>query len=122
MDAVLIGVRMALIVVFAVAAVAKLADSAGSRRALEAFGVPPLFVSAAAIALPLLELTAVALLAVAATAQAGAALALALLISFMGGIVTARRHGAAPECRCFGQLHSRPAGRETAARNAVLAA
>jgi peroxiredoxin len=122
MDAVLIGARMALIAVFAVAAIAKLADMAGSRRALEGFGVPPSFVPPAAFALPLLELGAAALLAVASLAEAGAALATALLLLFIGGIVAALRRGAAPDCHCFGQLHSKPAGRETLARNAALAA
>lgn len=122
MDAVLIGARIALIGVFVVAAIAKLADRAGSRRALEGFAVPQTLVSPAVIALPLLELATAALLAFAPTAQAGAALALALLVAFIGGIVAALRRGTTPDCHCFGQLHSRPAGRATVARNAALAA
>jgi peroxiredoxin len=108
--------------VFLVAAIAKLADMVGSRRALEGFGVPRTFVSPGAIALPLLELATVALLAVAPLAQAGAALATALLLAFVGGIAAALRRGAAPDCHCFGQLHSKPVGRDTLARNAALAA
>jgi Methylamine utilisation protein MauE len=118
---VLIAVRVALTVVFAVAAVAKLLDMAGSRRALEGFGVPGPLVAPAAAALPVLELTAAALLAVAPTARAGAALALILLVSFISAIVLALRRGVAPDCHCLGQLHSQPAEWETAARNAVLA-
>jgi uncharacterized membrane protein YphA (DoxX/SURF4 family) len=121
LDAVLIGARAALAVVFAVAAVAKLFDMAGSRRALEGFGVPGPLVPPAAVALPVLELTAAALLVVASTAQAGAAVADLLLVSFVTAIVLALRGGVAPDCHCFGQLHSRPAGRGTAARNVVLA-
>jgi peroxiredoxin len=122
MDAVLIGARVALAVVFAVAAVTKLADMAGSRRALEGFGVPGRFVRPISVALPLLELTAAALLAVAPTAQAGAALAVILLAAFIAAILAALRRGAAPDCHCFGQLHSRPAGWETVARNGALGA
>ena len=121
MDAVLIAARVALAVVFALAAVAKLFDLAGSRMALEQFGVPGALVRPAAIALPALELAAAALLVVAPTAQAGAALAVILLVSFIAAIVLALRRGVAPDCHCFGQLHSRPAGWGTVARNAVLA-
>jgi uncharacterized membrane protein YphA (DoxX/SURF4 family)/peroxiredoxin len=122
MDAVLIGARMALVAVFVVAGIAKLADMAGSRDALEGFAVPRTFVAPVAVALPLLELTTAVLLVVAPTAQAGAAVAVAMLIMFIGGIVAALRRGTAPDCHCFGQLHSKPAGRETVARNAALAA
>lgn len=122
MDGVLIAARVALVVVFAVAAVAKLADMAGSPRALEGFGVPSGVVRPISMALPLLELGAAALLAVALTARAGAAMALAMLTSFIVAIVLALRRGAAPDCHCFGQLHSRPAGWGTVARNAALAA
>jgi uncharacterized membrane protein YphA (DoxX/SURF4 family) len=119
---VLIAARVALVVVFAVAAVAKLGDMAGSRGALEGFGVPRDLVAAVAWALPLLELTAAALLALALSARTGAALALGLLLSFIAAIVLALRRGAAPDCHCFGQLHSRPAGWGNVARNAALAA
>jgi peroxiredoxin len=122
MDAVLIAARAALVVVFAVAAAAKLFDMAGWRRALEQFGVPGPLVAPAVIAVPALELAAAALLVVAPTAQAGAALALILLVTFIAAIVFALRRGVAPDCHCFGQLHSRPAGWGTVARNAVLGA
>ncbi|OAI38744.1 hypothetical protein AYO39_00775 [Actinobacteria bacterium SCGC AG-212-D09] len=122
MDAVLIAARAALAVVFALAAVAKLFDLPGSRATLEQFGVPGALVRPAAIAVPALELAAAVLLVVAPTAQAGAALALILLVSFIAAIVLALRRGVAPNCHCFGQLHSQPAGRGTVARNAVLAA
>lgn len=120
MDAVLIGARVALAVVFTVAAVAKLFDMAGSRMALAEFGVPDPLVAPAATALPALELTTAALLVVAPAAQAGAALAVILLVSFIAAIVLALRRGVAPDCHCFGQLHSQPAGWGTVARNAVL--
>ena len=38
------------------------------------------------------------------------------------GIARAISRGEAPDCHCFGQLHSAPAGRGTLARNGVLAA
>ncbi|MGB9184659.1 MAG: TlpA disulfide reductase family protein [Solirubrobacteraceae bacterium] len=122
MDTVLIVARLALAAVFAVAAIAKLADMPGSRRALEDFLVPPGLVPAASVALPAAEIASAILLIIGPTAQAGAALAIALLLMFVGGITAALRRGTAPDCHCFGQLHSKPAGKETIGRNSVLAA
>jgi peroxiredoxin len=106
--------------VFAVAAIAKLADMPGSQKALEDFGVAPRFVRPGAIALPVAELISALLLIPASTAPVGAAFALALLGTFAGAIWGAMRRGQAPDCHCFGQIHSRPAGRETLIRNGVL--
>jgi uncharacterized membrane protein YphA (DoxX/SURF4 family)/peroxiredoxin len=122
MDTVLIVARLALAAVFLVAAIAKLADMPGSRGALEGFRVPPALIPSASVALPATEIAAALLLVLAPTAQAGAALAVALLVMFVGGIAAALRRGSAPDCHCFGQLHSKPAGRETIGRNSVLAA
>jgi peroxiredoxin len=48
--------------------------------------------------------------------------ALALLLLFVSGISINLARGRKPECHCFGQLHSAPAGWRTLARNGVLAA
>jgi peroxiredoxin/uncharacterized membrane protein YphA (DoxX/SURF4 family) len=117
----LIGARILLAVVFATAGVGKFLDLAGSRRAVRDFGVPESVADEVGVLLPLVELVAAFLLLFRPTAQWGAALALALLVAFMAGIANALRHGVAPDCHCFGQLHSAPAGRATLARNAVLA-
>ncbi len=62
------------------------------------------------------------LMVIAPTAQIGAALAVVLLLLFVGGIAAALRRGSRPDCHCFGQLHSKPAGVETIVRNGLLAA
>jgi thiol-disulfide isomerase/thioredoxin len=62
-----------------------------------------------------------ALLIPASTAVVGAATALALLVLFSGAIGVSLARGRAPDCQCFGRLHSAPAGRGTLARNAALA-
>ena len=56
------------------------------------------------------------------TAWWGALGALALLSLFLVGITYNLARGRKPECHCFGQLHSAPAGWKTLARNGVLAA
>jgi methylamine dehydrogenase accessory protein MauD len=113
--------RLALAVVFATAGAGKLIDQPGSRRALADFGVPERALPVTSILLPLAELaTAIALL-FPALARWGAIAAVALLLAFIAGIGRALARGEAPDCHCFGQIHSAPAGRGTLARNAGLA-
>ena len=115
-----IGVQLLLAAVFATAGVAKLLDRSGSQRALVGFGVPQALAPALALALPLAEITTAAALALRPSARFGAVAALLLVLSFVAGISRALRQGATPDCHCFGQLHSAPAGRGTLIRNALL--
>src|SRR5829696_768405 len=122
MDVVLLLARLLLASVFVVAGVAKLADRAGSRRAVTDFGVPTALAPALGILLPLAELAVAVALILASSAWWGAVGALVLLLLFVVGIAVNLARGRKPECRCFGQLHSEPAGWKTRARNGVLAA
>jgi thiol-disulfide isomerase/thioredoxin len=74
------------------------------------------------VLLPLAELAVAVALVFPPSARWAALAAIALLGAFVVGIANAMAHGRAPDCHCFGQLHSEPAGRGTLARNAVLAA
>ena len=121
MDWFLVGARVLLAVVFATAGVAKLADQAGSRRTFADFGVPLRMVGVAGLLLPLAEIGTAIALVVHASARWAAIVALALLLTFIAGISRAVLRGRAPDCHCFGQLHSAPAGRGTLTRNAGLA-
>lgn len=120
MDIVLLLVRLLLAVVFVVAGLAKLADRAGSRKALLDFGVPAMFVAPLAILLPLAELALAVALIPTASAWWGAIGALALLLLFVAAIGYNLAHGRTPDCHCFGQLHSTPAGWPTLIRNLIL--
>jgi methylamine dehydrogenase accessory protein MauD len=122
MDVVLLLARLLLAAVFVVAGVTKLADREGSRRAMADFGVPTLLTTPLAVLLPLAELAVAAALIPAFSAWWGAAGALVLLLLFVAGIAANLARGRKPECHCFGQLHSEPAGWKTLARNAVLTA
>jgi thiol-disulfide isomerase/thioredoxin/uncharacterized membrane protein YphA (DoxX/SURF4 family) len=115
-----VSLRCLLAVVFAVAATGKLLDLDGSRRALEEFGVRPRFARAGGVALPIAELTVAVTLLIAPTARWGAAGALVLLVVFMVAVARAMAQGRAPECHCFGQIHSEQAGASTLVRNAIL--
>ncbi len=122
MDLVLLLARLLLAVVFILAGLAKLADRAGSRKALLDFGVPAKFVAPFAVLLPLAELAVAVALIPTVSAWWGAIGALALLLLFVAVIGYNLAHGRTPDCHCFGQLHSTPAGWPTLMRNLLLAA
>ena len=113
---------MLLALVFAAAGVAKLADREGSRQAIVDFGLPSALAVPLGLLLPLAELAVAATLLPASTAWWGALGALALLSVFVVGISINLARGRTPECHCFGQLHSAPAGWKTLVRNGALAA
>src|SRR3954454_17264324 len=122
MDTVVLVIRIVLAVVFATAGVGKLRDLQGSRQSLQEFGVGERLARPAGLLLPLAELAVAIALIFRPTAQWGALAALLLLLVFLAGIGNALRQGLAPDCNCFGQIHSAPAGRGTLIRNAVLSA
>jgi thiol-disulfide isomerase/thioredoxin len=122
MDVALLLSRLVLAVVFLVAGGAKLADRRGSIQAMRDFGVPERLAMPAGIALPLTEIAVAILLVPTATARWGALGALALLLAFVAGIGYNLARGNQPDCHCFGQLHSEPAGLPTLARNGILSA
>lgn len=121
MDDALVIARLGLAVVFIVAGVAKLADRPGTRQALADFDVSPRFIDPSVLLLPLAELTAATALVFPTTARWGAAGSLLLLALFVVGLTRVLRRGEAPDCHCFGQLHSKPANWTTVARNLLLA-
>jgi thiol-disulfide isomerase/thioredoxin/uncharacterized membrane protein YphA (DoxX/SURF4 family) len=122
MDAALLIARLVLAAVFILAGVAKLSDLKGSRKAIIEFGLPAVVASPLALLLPLAEIGVGAALIPASSAWWGAVGALGLLLSFVVGISINLARGNKPNCHCFGQLHSAPAGWKTLARNGVLAA
>ena len=122
MGTLVLALRLLLAVVLGTAGIAKLLDQEGSRRALGDFGVPGRAVAVAAILLPLAELATAIALIPKESARWGAVAAIVLLLAFIVGIARAMAQGRAPDCHCFGQIHSAPAGPSTLARNVGLAA
>jgi peroxiredoxin len=120
MGSIALGARIVLALVFGTAAAGKFADQSGTRRALADFGAPNGSLKGLGLLLPLAELaTAVALL-FQPSARLGALSAAILLALFIAGIARAMARGEAPDCHCFGQISSSPAGPRTLARNGVL--
>ena len=122
MDLILLIARLLLAAVFVTAGLAKLVDRPGSRQAVTDFGLPAAIAGPLAILLPLAELAVAVALVPTATAWWGALVALGLMLLFIAGISINLAQGRQPDCHCFGQLHSSPAGWSTLIRNGVLAA
>lgn len=122
MDVMLFAGRLLLAVVLGVAGFAKLADRAGARQALAAFGLPAAWASPLGGALPVVEVAVAALLLWSAMAWWGAVAALALFAAFSAAVAVNLAYGRTPDCHCFGQLHSEPIGRGTLVRNGIFAA
>jgi peroxiredoxin/uncharacterized membrane protein YphA (DoxX/SURF4 family) len=121
MSLLLLFARLLLCALFLVAGLAKLADLAGSRQAMRDFGVPDKLADFFGVLLPLAELAVAVVLVLSLTAWWGAVGALTLLLIFVTGIGYNLALGRTPDCHCFGQLHSAPAGWSTLIRNLVLA-
>jgi uncharacterized membrane protein YphA (DoxX/SURF4 family)/peroxiredoxin len=117
-----LALRLLLAGVFLTAGIGKLLDLAGSRQAMRDFGLPDRAATIAGTLLPVVELTIGVALIFAPSARWGAVAALALLLVFIAGIARAMARGEEPDCHCFGQIHSAPAGPLTLARNVALAA
>ena len=120
MGAVLLVCRLGLAVVFVTAGIAKLLDRAGTRDAVVEFGVGRRLSHMVAAALPILEIAIGVALVPNPTSQYAAIAAGALLAAFTVAIGRSLARGQAPRCHCFGQVHSRPVGIGTVARNVTL--
>lgn len=116
----LLIVRLILFGVLAVAGVAKILDRDGSKTAFAAFGVPAALTKPLVYLLPVIEIvTAMALLFL-ETSWFGAIGAAALFLIFTAGMLYQLAKGNAPECHCFGQMHSKPVGASSVLRNLFL--
>lgn len=122
MEVILFSVRMFLVGVFAVAAVGKFMDLDGSRKAVAGFGVPAPLAGILGVSLPVAELAiAISLISV-GSSWYGSVAALSLLVVFIIGMLWQMSRGNAPDCHCFGALHSEPVSKWSIGRNAVFAA
>jgi uncharacterized membrane protein YphA (DoxX/SURF4 family) len=117
---VVLVIRIVLAAVFTLAAAGKAFDPAGSREAAAGFGVSDRAAGLVGILLPAFEGVIGVGLVLQPTARVAAGAALVLLMVFIVAIARLMRAGQAPECHCFGQIHSEPAGPSTLARNSML--
>ncbi|HLM61001.1 MAG TPA: MauE/DoxX family redox-associated membrane protein, partial [Pyrinomonadaceae bacterium] len=121
MEILLILVRLILFAIFMLAGIGKLLDLKGSAKAVKEFGTPEELAKFFAVALPFAEIVFAVCLLFAETSWLGAIGALILLLSFSGGMIWQLAQGNAPDCHCFGAIHSEPVSRKSLIRNIVFA-
>jgi peroxiredoxin/uncharacterized membrane protein YphA (DoxX/SURF4 family) len=113
--------RLLLIGIFVTAAVMKLSDRTGSRRAIIDFGLPSSIATVLGYLLPFVELAVASLLLIDVYAWWGALSGLVLLLLFSIAIGINLILGRKPNCHCFGQLHSSAVDWKVLLRNGFLA-
>ena len=121
MNLALLLLRLVLVCIFAIAAIAKLADQAAFGKSVADFGAPKWLAAPLRIAIPILELLVAALLIWKGSAGWGASGALFLLLFFSAAISFNLARGRKPDCHCFGQLHAAPLRWTALVRNGVFA-
>jgi peroxiredoxin/uncharacterized membrane protein YphA (DoxX/SURF4 family) len=121
MEIVLLLIRLILFGVFALAGIGKLMDLQGSVKAMREFGTPDEFAKTFAIALPFAEIVFAFCFLFKEMAWVGALGSLLLLLTFIGGMLWQISQGKAPDCHCFGQIHSEPVSKKSLIRNVVFA-
>ena len=106
MDILLLLIRIFLFAIFAVAGVGKLLDLEGSEKAVKAFGIPDDFAKFFSMALPFAEIVFAVCFLFTSFSWVGAIGATVLLLTFIGGMIAQMAQGNAPDCHCFGVIHS----------------
>ena len=120
MEVGLLIIRLILFGVLSVAGFAKLLDREGSEKAVRSFGTPDPFVKTFAVLIPIAELIFAFCLLFVTYSWIGAAGALLLMVTFIGGMLVQMIKGEAPDCHCFGQIHSEPVGAKSLIRNILI--
>ncbi len=120
MDIALLFIRLCLFSIFALAGVGKLLDLSGSKKAVEGFGVPESLAKPIGVLLPIVEIAIAILLLPVQTAWFGSIAGGGLMLVFVGGMLWQMKLGNAPDCHCFGQIHSEPVSKKSLIRNAVF--
>ncbi|MFV0388845.1 MAG: MauE/DoxX family redox-associated membrane protein [Pyrinomonadaceae bacterium] len=120
MDVFVLIVRFVLFVIFALAATGKFYDLAGSKRAVESFGVPKSISGVAGLLLPIVELSIALLFLPVQTSFYAGIMGAGLMLLFIAGMIYQISKGNAPDCHCFGQIHSEPVSKKSLLRNFVF--
>lgn len=106
--------------IFIVAAVSKLRDQAGTRKAGVSFGVPESMSQVFALVLPIVEIIAATSLLFSGLSWFGSLAIALLLIAFTGAIIVQLIKGMQPDCHCFGGLGAEKIGVSSVLRNALF--
>lgn len=118
----LLLLRIFLAAIFALAGIAKFADLKGSEKAFKDFGIPAVVALPASVGLSIAEVVLAGLFLSVDTSWYAAAGASFLLLVFIGQMAYQMARGNAPDCHCFGQIHSEPVGSKSIVRNFIFTA
>lgn len=121
MEILLLLIRLFLAAIFMLAGIGKLLDLEGSEKAVKDFGVSDSVAKPFAYGLPIAEIVIALLLLSVTTSWIGAIGGFLLLLTFIGGMIWQMAKGNAPDCHCFGQIHSEPVSAKSLIRNAIFA-
>jgi peroxiredoxin/uncharacterized membrane protein YphA (DoxX/SURF4 family) len=121
MEVILLLIRLFLAAVFVVAGVGKFLDLEGAEKSVKAFGTPDDLAKTFAVAIPFAEIVFGVCLLFLSTAWLGSIGVFLFLLIFIGGMIWQLSQGNAPECHCFGAIHSEPVSRKSLIRNVVFA-
>lgn len=122
MEVSLLLIRILLAGIFALAGVAKFLDLKGSRKAFMDFGIPQGLAMPGAIALSIAEIVIAAMFLSVQTSWLAAIGASFLLLLFIIQMSYQMARGNAPDCHCFGQIHSEPISSTSVIRNVIFLA
>lgn len=121
MEVILLFIRIFLFAVFATAAIGKFLDLEGAAKSAKAFGTPDDLAKTFAVLIPFAELVFAVCLLFTSFAWLGAIGVLGLLLIFSGGMLSQMAQGNAPDCHCFGAIHSEPVSKKSLIRNVIFA-
>ncbi len=120
MENLLFILRILLVAIFGVAGFAKLYDLSGSEKAVQGFGVPESLAKPLGVLLPIVEIMIAISLIFVQTSWYGAFSAIVVLAIFCAGMSWQMYQGNAPDCHCFGQVHSEPVSPKSLIRNIIF--
>jgi thiol-disulfide isomerase/thioredoxin/uncharacterized membrane protein YphA (DoxX/SURF4 family) len=120
MELFLLFIRLILAALLVTAGIAKFADFKGAEKAARGFGMTGSLATAGPVLLSAAEIVVGGMLLFTSVSWYGAIGMAILLLSFIAMMAYQYVKGNAPDCHCFGQLHSEPVSLKSIARNVVL--
>lgn len=121
MEVILLLIRLFLAAIFIIAGIGKFLDLEGAEKSVKAFGTPADLAKPFAIAIPFAEIVFGASLLFVSVSWIGAIGVFLFLLVFIGGMIWQLAQGNAPECHCFGAIHSEPVSTKSLIRNIIFA-
>lgn len=112
--------KLSVAAIFAVAGVAKLADTAGTRKAIQDYGFSEGLAKWFAVVLPIFELLIVLFVLASETMWYGALGAVVLLTIFTVLMLVQLVKGNSHDCHCFGQIYSQAIGPKSVIKNLLM--